>query len=93
MIQLRWVVGGLVVGLLIATVLIPPRRKQLSVPSPADHSIYHTDTGCVRFSADEVPCVTEPDSLNLIASLSKKQWSTSSTSSTVPLPSSPLLSA
>ena len=93
MIELRWLATGLVVGLLIATVLVPPTRKQMSVPSPADHGLYHTDTGCVRFTADEVPCVAEADSLNLLASLAKKQWSTSSTSSAVPLPSSLLSSA
>lgn len=81
MIELRWLVGGLVAGLLIATVLVPPTRKKMSVPSPADRSVFHTDTGCVRFSAVEVPCVEGADSLNELASLAKKQWSTSLTSS------------
>lgn len=93
MIQLRWLVAGLVVGLLIATVLVPPTRKKMSVPSPADNSIYHTDTGCVRFTAVEVPCTAESDSLNLLASVAKKQWSTSLTSSIVHPPSSPSSSA
>ena len=89
MIELRWLVAGLVVGLLIATVLVPPTRKKLSVPSPADRSVYHTDTGCVRFTAVEVPCVEGADSLNALASLAKKQWSTSLTSSIAQPPSSP----
>jgi hypothetical protein len=89
MIELRWLVAGLVTGLLIATVLVPPTRKKMSVPSPADNSVFHTDTGCVRFSAVEVPCVQGADSLNELASLAKKQWSTSLTSSNVLLPSSP----
>ena len=92
MIELRWLVAGLVVGLLIATVLVPPTRKKMSVPSPADRSIYHTDTGCVRFTAVEVPCVQGADSLNALASaasLAKKQWSTSLTSSIGLPPSSP----
>ena len=95
MIELRWLVGGLVSGLLIATVLVPPTRKKLSVPSPADNSIYHTDTGCVRFTAVEVPCTADSDSMNLLASLAKKQqeWSTSLTSSIVHPPSSLLSSA
>jgi hypothetical protein len=83
MIELRWLVAGLVVGLLIATVLVPPTRKKMSVPSPADNSVFHTDTGCVRFTAVEVPCVKGADSLNELASLAKKQWSTSLTSSIV----------
>ncbi len=77
MIDLRWLAGGLVFGMLIGTVLVPPTRKQMAVPSPSDTSIYHTDTGCVRFTSVEVPCVAETDSLNVIASLSKTQWSTS----------------
>lgn len=67
MIQLKWVVGGLILGLLISTVIIPPTRKKISIPQPNDSSIYHTDTGCVRFEAVEVPCVDEADSLNLLA--------------------------
>jgi len=77
MIELPWLAGGLVFGLLIATVLVPPRRKQMAVPSPSDTSVYHTDTGCVRFASIEVPCAAETDSLNLLASLSKTQWQTS----------------
>jgi len=73
MIQLKWLIAGLIAGLLISTVLIPPTRKKVSIPQPNDSSIYHTDSGCVRFDAVEVPCVSEPDSLNLLASLAKKQ--------------------
>ena len=67
MIQLKWVVAGLIFGLLISTVIIPPTRKKISIPQPNDSSVYHTDTGCVRFEALEVPCVDEADSLNLLA--------------------------
>lgn len=95
MIELRWVVAGLIVGLLIATVLVPPTRKKMSVPSPADNSVYHTDTGCVRFTAVEVPCTAESDSLNLLASVAKTQqeWSSSLTPSIVRPLSSPSSSA
>jgi hypothetical protein len=72
MIELRWLVAGLIFGLLVSTVMIPPTRKKITVPQPNDSSVYHTDTGCVRFVADEVPCVREADSLNLLASLTKK---------------------
>jgi hypothetical protein len=67
MIQLNWVVAGLILGLLISTVTIPPTRKKTSIPQPNDSSIYHTETGCVRFEAIEVPCGNEADSLNLLA--------------------------
>ena len=71
MLELKWVVAGLILGLLVSTVVIPPTRKKVMIPQPNDSSVYHTDTGCVRFSAVEVPCVAEADSLNLLASLSK----------------------
>jgi hypothetical protein len=69
MIHLLWVVSGLIVGLLISTVFIPPTRKEKVLPSPFDPNTYHTETGCVRFVSEEVPCTQEPDSLNLLASL------------------------
>ena len=72
MFELRWIAAGVIFGLLISTVLVAPSRKQVSVPQPHDASVYHTDTGCVRFNAIEVPCGAEPDSLNLLASLAKK---------------------
>jgi hypothetical protein len=68
MLDLRWIAVGVITGLLLSTVVIPPERKTKTVPSPNDNSIYHTDTGCVRFTATEVPCVTDADSLNLLAS-------------------------
>lgn len=92
MITLRWLVAGLVVGMLIATVLVPPTRKTLAVPTPADRSVFHTDTGCVRFTAVEVPCGAEADSLNSLAataSLAKTQWSASLTQLSGAPPSSP----
>lgn len=67
MFELRWMIAGVVVGLLLSTVFIPPSRKTKAVPTPHDDGIYHTDTGCVRFDAVEVPCPAEPDSLNLLA--------------------------
>lgn len=67
MIELKWLVAGLIFGLLLSTVIIPPTRKKKAVPQPHDSSVYHTDTGCVRFEAIEVPCVQEADSLNLLA--------------------------
>lgn len=72
MLFLKWLVAGLIFGLLLSTVIIPPTRKKVMIPQPNDSSVYHTDTGCVRFTAIEVPCVAEPDSLNLLASLNKR---------------------
>jgi hypothetical protein len=57
---------------LIACIIIPPTRKEVAVPTPHDNDIFHTETGCVRTNAIEVPCGAEADSFNLLASLSKK---------------------
>lgn len=68
MLQLKWAVAGLIIGMLISTVFIPPTRKETQVPVPNDSSIYHTSTGCVQIESTEVPCGDEADSLNLLAS-------------------------
>lgn len=68
MLELRWVAAGVILGMLISTVIIPPTRKQAALPQPHDQGVYTTNTGCVRFEAVEVPCTEEPDSLNLLAS-------------------------
>jgi hypothetical protein len=72
MIQIIWVAAGVILGMLISTILIPPSRKVSAVPRPNDTGLYHTDTGCVRIQSIEVPCGQESDSFNLIASLTKK---------------------
>lgn len=68
MFELHWIAGGIIVGMLISTVIVPPTRKQASLPRPHDQGVYTTNTGCVRFESVEVPCTDEPDSLNLLAS-------------------------
>jgi hypothetical protein len=72
MVELPWLIAGLISGLLISTVLIPPTRKIPMVPEPHDPTVYTTETGCIRFETEEVPCPAEADSLNLLASLAKK---------------------
>jgi hypothetical protein len=72
MIQIGWIAVGIIVGMLISTVIVPPTRKNPVVPQPHDKDVYHTDTGCVKLKAVEVPCEGQPESLNLIASLTKK---------------------
>jgi hypothetical protein len=67
MLEPRWVVAGVILGMLIATVIVPPTRKIQVLPQPRDESTFQTDTGCVRFVSEEVPCTAEPDSLNLLA--------------------------
>lgn len=68
MFEAHWIVAGVIVGLLIGTVMIPPTRKIKVLPQPHDDTTYHVDSGCVRFVAEEVPCTQDSDSLNLLAS-------------------------
>jgi hypothetical protein len=68
MIEIPWVAAGIIAGMLISTVLIPPARKIKTLPQPHDTSTFYTDTGCVRFVSEEVPCTSENESLNLLAS-------------------------
>jgi hypothetical protein len=72
MFHLAWIAAGVIVGMLIACIVIPPTRNQVAVPSPYDTGVFHTDTGCIRTNAIEVPCGAEADSFNLLASLNKK---------------------
>jgi len=72
MFHLTWILAGVIVGMLIARIIIPPTRREVAVPTPHDHDVFHTDTGCVRTNAIEVPCGVEADSFNLLASLNKK---------------------
>jgi len=68
MLEVKWVVIGILTGLVIGCVFVPPTRKSAGVPTPGSNEIFHTDTGCVRFESTEVPCTAEPDSMNLLAS-------------------------
>jgi hypothetical protein len=68
MFEVKWIAVGVIVGMLIGTVMVPPTRKVKVLPQPHDSSTYQVDTGCVRFVSEEVPCTAEPDSLNLLAS-------------------------
>jgi hypothetical protein len=68
MIQLSWLVAGTIIGMLIACVLVPPPRKQGSLPQPHDPTTYNTEVGgCVKIVSTEVPCGKESDSMNVIA--------------------------
>lgn len=68
MLEVKWVIIGILAGLVIGCVFVPPTRKSAGVPTPGSNEIFHTDTGCVRFESTEVPCTAEPDSMNLLAS-------------------------
>uniref|UniRef100_A0A6C0AJL0 Uncharacterized protein n=1 Tax=viral metagenome TaxID=1070528 RepID=A0A6C0AJL0_9ZZZZ len=68
MLEVKWVIIGILTGLVIGCVFVPPTRKSIGVPSPGSKEVFHTDTGCVRFDSTEVPCTAEPDSMNLLAS-------------------------
>jgi hypothetical protein len=67
MIQALWVIAGVIVGMLISCVITPPTRKEVTVPTPHDTGVFHTDTGCIRVNSVEVPCGDESGSFNLLA--------------------------
>jgi hypothetical protein len=67
MIDAKWVIIGVLTGLIIGSVFVPPTRTTKGLPKPGSSEVFHTDTGCVRFESTEVPCTAEPDSLNLLA--------------------------
>lgn len=69
--QLPYVFAGLLAGLIIGSVSAPPTRKVPKAPAPNDPSVYRTETGCVRVQASEVPCPSNPDSLNLLGAQHK----------------------
>jgi hypothetical protein len=68
MINLFWLFIGILAGLLVVSVFIPPNHKENEVPVPNDDSVFHTKTGCVKFKSTEVECSDDAKSLNFIAS-------------------------
>jgi hypothetical protein len=71
MFSLEWIFIGVVTGLLMVSVFIPPSRKEPRVPTPNTKQVYKTSSGCVKFKTHEVPCSQEAMSLNLVASQHK----------------------
>ena len=59
---------GMLTGLLVSAVFIPPNQKDNQLPTPDDKTEFHTKSGCVKFKAEEVECTPEASSLNFIAS-------------------------
>ena len=68
MFVLFWLFVGVLTGLLIVSVFVPPNKKNQELPTPSDNSIFHTKDGCVRFKSEEVECDGTQSSLNLLAS-------------------------
>lgn len=68
MISILWLFAGVIVGLLMVSVFIPPVRESQGVPTPDKSTAFFTKSGCVKFKATEVPCSGDSKSLNFIAS-------------------------
>ena len=68
MISLLWVFVGVITGLLMVSVFIPPVREVQDVPTPDKSNVFFTKTGCVKFKPKEVACSSDSKSLNFIAS-------------------------
>lgn len=71
MFYLKWTFIGMLVGLLLVSVFLPPFHKDLDIPTPGEKHIFHTPHGCVRFKTKSVPCTDDATSLNLLASQHK----------------------
>lgn len=71
MFSTTWIFIGLLVGMLVVAVFEPPVRKDLQLPTPDDDSVFKTESGCVKFKSEEVPCTPEATSLNFVASQHK----------------------
>ena len=65
---MMWTFAGVIMGMLMAVVFIPPVRELPGVPTPDKSTAFFTKTGCVKFKATEVPCSGDSKSLNFIAS-------------------------
>lgn len=71
MLSITWIFIGALVGLLIVSVFTPPDRKIPSLPTPDNDESFYTQSGCVKFKAEEVECMPSATSLNFIASQHK----------------------
>jgi hypothetical protein len=58
--------AGAIVGLFMVSVFTPVMHSKVEMPTPGKPKQFHTKTGCVRISSEEVSCSTEAISLNLI---------------------------
>jgi len=68
MISIPWLFGGMLTGLLIVSVFLPPIHDDKGIPLPNNPNRFYTGTGCVKFTSKEVPCTNKATSLNFIAS-------------------------
>jgi hypothetical protein len=68
MFSVTWLFVGALVGMLLVSVFVPPKRNNAQLPVPFSSSVFHTGTGCVKFKSVEVPCVGKTSSLNFVAS-------------------------
>jgi hypothetical protein len=58
--------AGAILGLFMVAVFTPVAHTEPKMPMPGEPKIFHTKTGCVRISSEEVSCSSKAISLNLI---------------------------
>jgi ribosomal protein L27 len=63
MIDTFWVFVGVLTGLLVVSVFVPPNHTDNELPTPNDDTVFHTKSGCVKFKAEEVECTGDAKSL------------------------------
>jgi hypothetical protein len=57
---------GIIVGLFMVSIFIPVVHSEPELPVPGPPQIFHTKSGCVKITSEEVSCSSEAISLNLI---------------------------
>ena len=57
---------GIIVGLFMVSIFIPVVHSEPELPVPGPPQIFHTKSGCVKITSEEVSCSTKAISLNLI---------------------------
>jgi hypothetical protein len=63
MIDTFWLFVGVLTGLLVVSVFVPPNHKDNELPTPGDDTVFHTNSGCVKFKAEETECTDDAKSL------------------------------
>jgi hypothetical protein len=57
---------GIILGLFMVSLFIPVFHSERELPIPGPPQIFHTKSGCIKITSEEVSCSSEAISLNLI---------------------------
>lgn len=63
--MIPYLFSGALAGLFIVSIFKPVTHKELELPKPGKHK-FHTKTGCVQVTSEEISCSSQAISLNVI---------------------------